>query len=218
MMTIPDNSVELGPEQEMAPIVLVLHALKRDEAVSVSPETDLARERPIAVRASRAVCRLGVPRTPPEIHDCSVLESFSIARCAKALDRRADVLPEENLSQARLERANSLAEHPLEWCLGNCQRVPEQHNAERDRACFPHRLSPRDSCCDFRSVYAVVIWDAMRAERAAPPRVTLPQAERVAVIRRLSASGQGEHTIALATGWTIEAVRRVLRGEVRDAA
>jgi hypothetical protein len=45
----------------------------------------------------------------------------------------------------------------------------------------------------------------------------LSQAERAAAIRWLSATGQGEHTIAHATGWTIEAVRRVLRGEVRDA-
>jgi hypothetical protein len=39
---------------------------------------------------------------------------------------------------------------------------------------------------------------------------TLSPAEQAAAIRRLAASGQGEHTIAHATGLSVEMVRRVL--------
>lgn len=38
----------------------------------------------------------------------------------------------------------------------------------------------------------------------------LPQAEKEAAIRRLAAAGQGEHTIAHATGLSVEQIRRVL--------
>ena len=38
----------------------------------------------------------------------------------------------------------------------------------------------------------------------------LPQAEQEAAIRRLAAAGQGEHTIAHATGLSVEQIRRVL--------
>jgi DNA invertase Pin-like site-specific DNA recombinase len=43
----------------------------------------------------------------------------------------------------------------------------------------------------------------------------LSQGEQAAAIRRLAAAGQGAHTIAHATGLSVEQVRRVLRGEVR---
>jgi hypothetical protein len=39
---------------------------------------------------------------------------------------------------------------------------------------------------------------------------TLTNAEKVAAIRRLASSGQGQHTIAQATGLSVEAVRAVL--------
>ncbi len=39
---------------------------------------------------------------------------------------------------------------------------------------------------------------------------TLAQSEQEAAIRRMAVSGQGPHTIAHATGWTLEEVLRVL--------
>jgi enhancing lycopene biosynthesis protein 2 len=44
----------------------------------------------------------------------------------------------------------------------------------------------------------------------------LSRAEQEAAIRRLAAAGQGEHTIAHATGLSIEEIRRVLTEKARQ--
>lgn len=38
----------------------------------------------------------------------------------------------------------------------------------------------------------------------------LPRQEQEAAIRRLSTCGYGDHAVSCATGWSVEAVRRVL--------
>jgi DNA invertase Pin-like site-specific DNA recombinase len=45
----------------------------------------------------------------------------------------------------------------------------------------------------------------------------LSREEQASAIRRLAATGQGEHTIARATGLSVEQVRRILADEVRHA-
>lgn len=45
----------------------------------------------------------------------------------------------------------------------------------------------------------------------------MPHDQQVQAIRRLAAAGQGDHTIARATGLSVEMVRRVLAEQLREA-
>ena len=59
-----------------------------------------------------------------------------------------------------------------------------------------------------------------RLDQAALARMhfhTLERTEQEAAIRRLATSGQGEHTIAHATGLSVEQIRRVLAASPQRA-
>lgn len=45
----------------------------------------------------------------------------------------------------------------------------------------------------------------------------LPHDQQAQAIRRLAAAGQGDHTIARATGLSVEMIRRVLAEQLREA-